>query len=92
MIFPVRCFSCSKVIGNRWEEYRDLERSYREQQYPDPEAAALDHIGMKRNCCRRMFLCHVDAVDKLNRIKEISDRIQLRQTQERVEAAQKLLY
>lgn len=24
MIFPVRCFSCSKVIGNCWTKYLEL--------------------------------------------------------------------
>lgn len=24
MIIPVRCFTCGKVIGNKWETYLDL--------------------------------------------------------------------
>ena len=24
MIIPVRCFTCGKVIGNKWDTYMDL--------------------------------------------------------------------
>uniref|UniRef100_A0A453FTM6 DNA-directed RNA polymerases I, II, and III subunit RPABC5 n=8 Tax=Pooideae TaxID=147368 RepID=A0A453FTM6_AEGTS len=24
MIIPVRCFTCGKVIGNKWDHYLDL--------------------------------------------------------------------
>jgi len=24
MIIPVRCFTCGKVIGNKWDTYLDL--------------------------------------------------------------------
>ena len=24
MIIPVRCFTCNKVIGDKWEKYQDL--------------------------------------------------------------------
>ncbi|KAK4789485.1 hypothetical protein SAY86_016789 [Trapa natans] len=24
MIIPVRCFTCGKVIGNKWDQYLDL--------------------------------------------------------------------
>ena len=27
MIIPVRCFTCGKVIGNKWETYLDLLQS-----------------------------------------------------------------
>ncbi|CAG8522515.1 11652_t:CDS:2 [Racocetra persica] len=31
MIIPVRCFSCGKVIGNKWETYQTmLESDYNE--------------------------------------------------------------
>ncbi|ORX62483.1 hypothetical protein BCR32DRAFT_231817 [Anaeromyces robustus] len=59
MIIPVRCFSCGKVIGNLWEKYLDLlKEDYTEGQ-------ALDALGLKRYCCRRMVLTHVDLIEKL---------------------------
>jgi len=59
MIIPVRCFSCGKVIGNLWEKYLDLLQ----QEYT--EGQALDTLGLKRYCCRRMVLTHVDLIEKL---------------------------
>ena len=59
MIIPVRCFTCGKVIGNRWEMYTDLLAS----NYT--EAQALDCVGLSRYCCRRMLMTHVDLIEKL---------------------------
>ncbi|KYQ50850.1 DNA-directed RNA polymerases I, II, and III subunit RPABC5 [Trachymyrmex zeteki] len=52
MIIPVRCFTCGKVIGNKWEAYLGLLQA----EYT--EGDALDALGLKRYCCRRMLLGH----------------------------------
>lgn len=59
MIIPVRCFTCGKVIGNKWEAYLGLLQA----EYT--EGDALDAMGLKRYCCRRMLLGHVDLIEKL---------------------------
>ena len=59
MIIPVRCFTCGKVIGNKWEAYLGLLQA----EYT--EGDALDALGLKRYCCRRMLLSHVDLIEKL---------------------------
>jgi DNA-directed RNA polymerase, subunit N (RpoN/RPB10) len=28
MIIPVRCFTCGKIIGNKWDQYLDLVEKY----------------------------------------------------------------
>jgi DNA-directed RNA polymerase I, II, and III subunit RPABC5 len=48
MIIPVRCFTCGKVIGNKWETYLYL------LQADYSEGDALDELGLRRYCCRRM--------------------------------------
>lgn len=61
MIIPVRCFTCGKVIGNKWDTYLDLlQADYSERD-------ALDALGLSRYCCRRMVMCHVDLIEKLLR-------------------------
>lgn len=65
MIFPVRCFTCFKLIGHRWKEYQDLLKEY-------DEGDALDIMDMRRYCCRRMFLTHVEIIDDLLRYKSVS--------------------
>ncbi|KAK4598213.1 hypothetical protein RGQ29_015619 [Quercus rubra] len=54
MIIPVRCFTCGKVIGNKWDMYLDLLQS------DYSEGDALDGLGLVRYCCRRMLMTHVD--------------------------------
>ncbi|RPA82873.1 DNA-directed RNA polymerase N/8 kDa subunit superfamily protein [Ascobolus immersus RN42] len=61
MIIPVRCFSCGKVIADLWERYLKLcEEGV-------PEGEAMDQVGAKRYCCRRMIMTHVDLIEKLLR-------------------------
>jgi DNA-directed RNA polymerase I, II, and III subunit RPABC5 len=79
MIIPIRCFTCGKVskfvpflitisvsldqlkkvVGNKWENYIDLLN----QNFS--EKTALDMLGLRRYCCRRMLLTHVDLIEKL---------------------------
>jgi len=59
MIIPIRCFTCGKLIGNKWESYlRLLSEEKTEEQ-------ALDILKIKNYCCRRMLLSHVDLIEKL---------------------------
>jgi DNA-directed RNA polymerases I, II, and III subunit RPABC5 len=59
MIIPIRCFTCNKVIGSKWESYQKLLSEGHTAQ------EALTIIGLKRYCCKRMILSHVDLCDKL---------------------------
>lgn len=51
--------SCGKVVGDKWEKYLAL------LQADYTEGAALTELGLKRYCCRRMVLTHVDLIEKL---------------------------
>ena len=58
MIIPVRCFSCGKLIGDKWEEYSDrIKRGQSPQKI-------LDDLGITRYCCRRMLLSNVQIIDE----------------------------
>mmetsp|Transcript_9906 Transcript_9906/g.30139 ORF Transcript_9906/g.30139 Transcript_9906/m.30139 type:complete len:87 (+) Transcript_9906:145-405(+) len=59
MIIPVRCFTCGKVIGNKWDLYLDLLAAGYE------EKDALNALSLNRYCCRRMLMTHVDLIEKL---------------------------
>jgi len=58
MIIPVRCFTCGAVIGDKYEKFLKLI-----EDGVDPKDA-LDRLGVKRYCCRRMILTHVDVIDE----------------------------
>lgn len=58
MIIPVRCFTCNKVIGSKWEPYQEYCKTMTKEE-------ALDKLELHRICCRRMLLGHVDLIDKI---------------------------
>ena len=74
MLFPIRCVSCNAVIAGKYEAYLAKVKEYREQlgqkemEYlsatttKTAEGKALDDLNVKRMCCRRHFLSHVDLV------------------------------
>jgi DNA-directed RNA polymerases I, II, and III subunit RPABC5 len=74
MIFPVRCMTCGKVIGDKYSYYLqktkedvsddiiknttiDMNAKYVKK---TKEGEVMDELGLKRYCCRRHFLTHVD--------------------------------
>ena len=59
MIIPVRCFTCGKVIGNKWHRYLELLK----EKKPMPQI--FQELGLNRYCCRRMIISHVDLIEKL---------------------------
>ena len=59
MIIPIRCFTCGKIIGNKWEKFCLLLL------HINNEKEVLDKLDIKRMCCRRMFITHVDLIEKL---------------------------
>ena len=60
-MFPIRCFTCGKVISRYWEEYKQRVKDGEEP------GKILDDLGIERYCCRRIFLTHVETIDILSR-------------------------
>lgn len=60
MICPVRCFSCGQVVADKYDEYVRLTT----QEKKSPEEA-LNILGIKKYCCRRMLLTHVEVIDEI---------------------------
>jgi DNA-directed RNA polymerase subunit N len=59
-MIPVRCFSCGQVIADKWEKFDERVNKNKE----DP-AKVLDDLGIKRYCCRRMMVSHIDLIDDI---------------------------
>jgi len=77
MIIPVKCFTCGKVLGNKYRYYlekvrekklaRDMEINrviYLTKDHTDktPEGEVMDDLGLNKMCCRRHIMTHVDIV------------------------------
>ena len=58
MLFPLGVFPCGAFVGDRYEEYKDLLKKKK-------PGEALDKMSVKRYCCRRMFLSHVELVGEV---------------------------
>lgn len=63
MMIPVRCFSCGKVVGHLWEEYKERVAK------GERPGKVMDELGLRRYCCRALFLGHVDLFKEVARFK-----------------------
>ena len=79
MIIPVRCFTCGKPLGSTWHPYTNLiaEGCSRNE--------ALDHLGLRRYCCRRMVLAHVELSEKFMHVQQ---RVETRSNQSPAQPAE----
>lgn len=59
MMIPVRCFTCGKVVGDKWEEYDRRVKS------GEKVSNVLDDLGLIRYCCRRMLISNVEIIDEI---------------------------
>ena len=75
MIIPVKCFTCGEVLANKYQWYlREVRKRklasglnvddvvYLTATTVDKtaEGEVLDLLGLKKMCCRRHMLTHVD--------------------------------
>ena len=59
MLVPVRCFTCGKLIADKYNDYQESIKAGKE-----PEKV-LNELGIERYCCRRMLLTAVVTIDQL---------------------------
>ena len=64
MIIPIRCYGCGKPVAHLWEGYKE-----RTEKGEDPKKV-LDELGLKRYCCRALFLGHIDLIDTVAQFKK----------------------
>ncbi len=75
MIIPVKCFTCGKVLGDKYRYYLEEVRKiklaqdmdinkviYLTKEFKDktPEGEVMDRLKLTKLCCRRHMLTHVD--------------------------------
>jgi DNA-directed RNA polymerase I, II, and III subunit RPABC5 len=78
MIIPVRCYTCGKIIADKYDYYNkrvaDLKRKENKPSSHSilnmnvsnitktVEGRVLDEMGFTRLCCRKIMLSHIDFV------------------------------
>jgi DNA-directed RNA polymerase I, II, and III subunit RPABC5 len=80
MIIPIRCFTCNNVVGSKWNKYLELlhEKNIGDSDNIlniNEDIQSVDDISnnkdifvklnIKRYCCKRHLLGHVDILHKL---------------------------
>ena len=74
MIIPVKCYTCGKVLANKYRYYeqevrrlKDATNDVNTVTYLTPdntdkthEGEVLDKVKLDKICCRRHMLTHVD--------------------------------
>lgn len=75
MIIPIKCFTCGKVLADKYRYYQEEVRKlkvtknldnskieYLTKEVTDktPEGEVMDRLGLTKYCCRRHMLTHVD--------------------------------
>jgi DNA-directed RNA polymerase subunit N (RpoN/RPB10) len=74
MIVPIRCFTCAKVIADKYDYYINevakLEKKGDKNEDPDYKYFSdihtkkiLDDLGLTRYCCRRMLISTSDLMN-----------------------------
>ena len=59
MLVPVRCFTCGRLIADKYEDYQNKIKAGEEP------IKVLDELGMDRYCCRRMLLTSVETIQQV---------------------------
>jgi DNA-directed RNA polymerase subunit N len=74
MIIPIRCFTCAKVIADKYDYYHKEKNKLVAVNKDEDEAnlkffndihtkEILDNLGLIRYCCRRSLMSSVDLMD-----------------------------
>ena len=59
MIIPIRCFTCGQLLADKWEKFKEKTKK------GELAGKVLDDLGLKRYCCRRMILTHIEIIDDI---------------------------
>ena len=59
MLVPVRCFSCGKMIADKFDTFQNDVKAGKEPQ------KVLDELGLERYCSRLMLLTTVESIQQI---------------------------
>jgi len=81
MLIPIRCYTCSKLLANKYEYYENelLRKKLAMNTTEDPliininaidikktiAGEILDELGLIRICCRKVMLTSINIIDEI---------------------------
>lgn len=69
MLIPIRCFTCSNLIADKYEKYLEMLNDKKKNENYDElttdNSDIFKKLKLKRYCCKRMLLTNVDIIDKI---------------------------
>lgn len=77
MIIPVRCMNCGKLLADKYDYYMRRLRELKGSGYAEPacfdgtkmlqtpEGQVYKELNLRRYCCRKTLLTHVDLIEKI---------------------------
>jgi len=72
MIIPIRCFTCGKVVADKYDYYIEEVNKLEKEKKSDMKffdsihtKEILNSIGLTRYCCRRHMIATVDMMDTI---------------------------
>ena len=80
MIIPVRCFTCNNMIASKYKKYQELLKKTEflnlteniltpnpdvQKEINSSNVRIFEELGLKRYCCRRHLISHVDLIHKI---------------------------
>ena len=63
MIIPIRCMTCGKPIGHLYEDFKKRVDAGEDRE------KVMNELGLKRYCCRQVFMGHVDLLGEITQFK-----------------------
>ena len=81
MIIPVRCYTCGKLLADKYEYYKKelIRKKLALKSDKDPlmidisvedvkktiAGEIMDELGLERICCRKVMLTSIDIIDEI---------------------------
>jgi len=63
MIIPVRCFTCGKVLGHIYADFKKRTEA------GEDAGKVMTSLGVNRYCCRQLLMGHVDLLKEISQFK-----------------------
>ena len=81
MIIPIRCYSCGKILANKYDYFQNelLRKKLAMNTTEDPliinvnaadikktiAGELMDELGLTRICCRKVLLTSINIIDEI---------------------------